>query len=144
MPGEMVALESIESIPAAVPPPTPPNGQIYLISQWEHPTTAAKACTVAVLLPSGVRTGMFSHEFSPNSKELIIKVWWPKPFTDIAVMQRKLFEDFNLEPGVLVAEAAGFNRTLREKRPNPNAPVSSAVRIPLPFAVLPVVDLKKI
>ena len=105
------------------------------MSEWAEPRTLRQCVSVAIVLPSGVRTGQFKVKVCESGDHLELKVDWPKPISDIAMLHRKWSLAGTLSdvhPKVL-----GFENALKLLRQNCNEKISSVARIGLPFTVEP-------
>lgn len=56
---------------------------LLILSDWVEPGTTTKRLTVAVLLPSGVTSGMFSVRIADDGNSSEITVTWPDSLVDL-------------------------------------------------------------
>ena len=86
------------------------------MSVWEDYESSEQRITVHFQLPSGVGPGMFQFEVSEDGRTLLFESEYPTCLTNVKELQAPLFAEKNPRQAELLAEAAGFNRALRQLR----------------------------
>lgn len=109
---------------------------LHLLFDWIELGTTTRRHTVALLLPSGVVTGMFSVRVSEDGLFLELTVSWPGPFIDLKHLHRKwLASKENDRIKLFRPKLIGFETSLTTCRTKDTEYEKSTSRIDLVFQV---------
>lgn len=81
--------ESYSGSSAVVEPPDYSGNLLpYIVSLWNEPGMRTRCLSVAVLLPSGIESGLFSVCVAEEGKTVDISYHWPNELVNILILHK--------------------------------------------------------